>query len=68
MNCIKKDMTPKDDSHRFESVQYATGEDQRRTTNNPRKNEVAGPKQIPLSVWVRLVMEVKSDAAKNNIA
>ena len=52
MNCIKgkKDMTPKDESPRSESVEYATGKDQRRITNNSRMNEVPGPKQIQCSV------------------
>ena len=52
MNCIKgqKDTTLKDESPRSEDVQYATGEEQRRTTNSPRKNEVAGSKQKQRSV------------------
>ena len=33
-----------------EGVQYATGEEQRRTTSSPRKNEVAGPKWKQCSV------------------
>ena len=47
MNCIKrhKDMTLKDESARSESVQYATGEEQRITTKSPRETEAAGPKQ-----------------------
>ena len=46
MNCIKgqKDMTLKDESPRSEGVQYATGEERRRTVNSPRKNEVSRPK------------------------
>ena len=60
MNRIKgeKAMTLKDEYHRFESVQYVTGEEQR-TTNNPRKNELAGPKQIQLSV-----VDVSGDGSK----
>ena len=52
MNCIKgqKDMTPNDESPRFEGVQHATGEEQRRITTSPRMNEAAGPKQIWCSV------------------
>ena len=52
MNCIKgqKDMTPKDESPGSESVEYATGEDQKRITNSSRMNEVPGPKQIQCSV------------------
>ena len=37
-------MTPKDESPRLKGVQYAIGEEQRRTTNIPRKNEASGPK------------------------
>ena len=47
MNCTKgqKDMTLKEESPRSEGVQYATGEEQRRTTNSSRKSEAAGPKK-----------------------
>ena len=38
-------MTPKDESPRSESVQNATGEEQRRATDSTRKNKAAGPKQ-----------------------
>ena len=40
----QKDMIQEDESHRSESVQYATGEEGRAITNS-RKNEAAGPKQ-----------------------
>ena len=43
-------MTLKDESPRSEGVQYATGEEQRATTNSFRKTEVAGSKQIQWSV------------------
>ena len=41
MNCIKtpKDMTLKDEPLRLVGVQYATGEEQRTTTNRSIKNE-----------------------------
>jgi len=47
MNCIKgqKDRIPKDESPRLEGVQYAPGEQQRKTTNCPRKKEAYGPKR-----------------------
>ena len=47
MNCVKRQkvMTLKDESPRLEGVQYATGKEQRATTNSPRKDEGAGPKQ-----------------------
>ena len=46
MNSIKKQkgLTPEDEPRWLESVQYATGEEQRVITNSFRKNEVAGPK------------------------
>ena len=43
-------MTPKDESPGSEGVQHATGEEWRRTTNSPRKNEEAGPKRKQCSV------------------
>ena len=61
MNCIKgqKDMTPRDESPRSEVVQYATGEEWRKITNSPRRNEVVGPKQTRHSV-----VDVSGDASK----
>ena len=38
-------MAPKDGSLRLEGVQFATVEEQKTTTNSPRKNEAAGLKQ-----------------------
>ena len=38
-------MTLKGESPRLEGVQHATGEEQRTTTNSPRKNEATGPKR-----------------------
>ena len=53
------DITPKDESPRSEGVQYATGEEWRRTTSSPRKNEVAGPK------WKQcLVVDMSGDESK----
>ena len=34
----QKDMTPEDEPSSSEGVQYATGEEQRATTNSSRKN------------------------------
>ena len=46
-------MTPKGESLRLESVQFAT------TTNSPRKNEVAGPE------WKRCpVVDMSGDESK----
>ena len=52
MNSMKnqKDMALKDELPRSVVTQRATGEEWRRTTNNPRKNEAARPKQKWCSV------------------
>ena len=62
-------MTLQDELPRSEGTQYATGEEWR---NNSRKNEEREPKQTNkqkkhLVVDVT-VMEVNSDALKNNVA
>ena len=51
-----------------EGVQYATGEEQRRTTSSPRKNEVAGPKWKQCSVVDMSGDESKIQSAKNSIS
>ena len=61
---MQKDMTLKDEHPRWVVAQYATGEEWR---NNSRQNEEMEPKQKQYPV-VDVVMEVKSDAIKNNIA
>ena len=58
-------MTLKDELPRSVGAQYATGEEWR---NNARNNEETEPKQTQFQLWMWLVMEVKSDAVKNNIA
>ena len=40
----QKDMIPEDEPPRLEDVHYATGKEQRATTNSSRKNETVGPK------------------------
>ena len=47
INSIKrqKDTTPKDERHRSEGVQHATGAEQTAIMNSSRKNEAAGPKR-----------------------
>ena len=51
-------MTLKDESPRSEGVQYAPEEEQR-TTNSPRKNEVAGSKQKQC-----IIVDVSGDESK----
>ena len=67
MNGMKKqkDMTLKNELPRSVGAQYATGEEWR---NNSRKNEEMEPKQNQHTVWMWLVMEVKSNATKNKNA
>ena len=72
MNSIKrqKDRTLKDELSRLVGAQYATGEEWR---NDSIKNEETEPKRRSQSensaeLWMWLVMEVKSDAVKSNIA
>ena len=63
--CIKQQyMTPKDEFHGSEGIQYATGEQWRTTTNSPQKKEAGGPKQL----WMCLVIEVKFDVTNNRNA
>ena len=66
----KADMTLKDELPRLVGAQYATGEEWR---NDSIKNEETEPKRRSQSennaeLWMWLVMEVKSDAVKSNIA
>ena len=58
-------MTLKYEFPRLVDAQYAIGEEWR---NNPRKNEETEPKRNNAQMWMRLVMEVKSDAVKSNTA
>ena len=46
-------------------AQYAIGDQWR---NNSRKNEEEEPKQNNTQLWMRLVIEARSDAVKSNIA
>ena len=59
----KKKKALKYASPRFKGIQYPTGGEQRTLTKNSRKKEAAGPK-----VEMMLVVEIKSDAVKNNTA
>ena len=60
-------MTLKDELPRLVGVQCATGEEWR---NNSRKNEVKrlGQTGNDTQLWMCLVVKVKFDAVKNNIA
>ena len=67
MNSMKrqKDRTQKDELPRSVGAQYATGEQWR---NNYRKNEEMEPNTNTIKLWMCLVMEVKFDVVKSNIA
>ena len=76
MNSMKRqeDRTLKDDFPRSVGAQHATGDQWR---NNSRKNEETEPKQKTkqnktkknkTQLWMWLVIEVKLDAVKSNIA
>ena len=61
-------MILKDEFHRSKGVQYATGEEWRRTTSSPRKIKQLGQGRNNVQLWVCLVMKEKPNAAKNSIA
>ena len=67
MNSMKrqKDMTRKDKPPKLVDAQYTTGEE---WTYKSRKNERQSQSENNAQLWLLLVMEVKSDDVKNNIA
>ena len=67
MNSVKrqKDRTLKDELPRLVGHQYATGDQWR---NNSKKNEEMEQSKNNTQLWMRLVMEARSDAVKSNIA
>ena len=67
MNSMKKqnDRTPKDELPRSVGAPYTIGDQSR---NNPRKTEEMSQSNNNTQLWMCLVMEVKSDAVKGNIA
>ena len=62
---MQKNMTPKDELPWLVGAQYATG-DQWRNNTNRRKRQSQSKTNPQLQMY--LVMEVKSDAVKSNIA
>ena len=67
MNSMKrqKDRTLKDELPKSVDAQYATGQEWR---NSSRSNDEAQPKRKHPKLWIRLVMEVKSDVVKKSTA
>ena len=66
MNGMKrqKDMALKDGLPGSVGAQYATGEEQRNSSRGMKK---LNQSKNNVQLWMCLVMEVKSDAVKNNI-
>ena len=69
MNYIKgqKDVTPKDESPRAEGVQYAPGKSGGELLTAPERMKGLGQDGNDTQLWMRLVVKVKSDVAKNSL-
>ena len=68
--CKGKKIRHRDELCRSEGLQYATKKEQRAISNSSSKNEATGPKQKQCSVVdvLHLMVKVKSDPVKNNVA
>ena len=64
----QKYMTPEDEYPRTEGVQCATGEGWRVITEAPERIRWLGQNGNNTQLWLYLVVKVKSNALKNNIA
>ena len=67
MNCVirQKDMTLKDELPKSVNAQYANGEGGETAPEGMKRLSQSGNNT---HLWMRLVVKVKSDAVKNNIA
>ena len=67
MNSMKrqKDMMPEDESPGFIGVQYTIREELR---NSSKRVKRLGQSRNDTQLWMCLVVKVKSDSVKNNIA
>ena len=65
---VRKDMTLKDGSPGAEGIQYATGEEWRRTTSSHRKLKQLGQGRNNVQLQMCLVMKEKPNASKNSVA
>ena len=63
----QKDMIPEDESLRS-GVQYTTKEECRAVTNSSRKMKRLGQSWNDTQLWMCLVVKIKSNAVKNNVA
>ena len=64
----KKDLAPENGPHRSEGVQCTTGKEQRQLLTAPERMKRVGQSRNDAQLWMCLVVKVKSDAVKNNIA
>jgi len=65
----KKDMTPDDETPRSEGVQYAPmGKSRGQLLIAPERMKQLGQSRNDVPLWMCLVVKVKSNAVKNNIA
>ena len=62
---MQKDMTLKDELPWLVGAQYTTGEEQRNSSRGVKKLYRS---KNNVQLWICLVVEVKSEAVKNNIA
>ena len=70
MNSMKrqKDMTLRDDLPKSVGAHYAPGEEQRAITNSSRKMKWLSQRRNVTQLWMCLVVKIKSNVVKNNIA
>ena len=64
----QKDMILEDEFLRSEGVQYTTREECSTIINSSRKMKRLGQSRNDIQLWLCLVMKIKSNAVKNNIA
>ena len=64
----QKYMTQEDEPPKSEGVQYSTGEKQREIVNSSKKDEAKGQSRSDTQLWMCLMLKVKINAVKNNIA
>ena len=61
-------MTLKDEPSRLEGIQYTTGKGREQLLIAPERMKQLGQSRNNSQLWMCLVVKVKSDAMKNNIA
>ena len=64
----QKDMTPEDETPRSEGIQYLMGKSRGQLLIAPERMKQPGQSRNNVPLWMCLVVKVKSNAVKNNIA